>query len=85
MQRLGLAELEWLVVRDIRRFETATFGSTGPRSTASKMRTEDIGTEVVLPPARAHTEKAGTFTNTQRLLQWRRDAVDPPGDARREL
>jgi formate dehydrogenase major subunit len=29
-------------------------------------------------------EKEGTFTNTQRLLQWREKAVDPPGDARSE-
>src|SRR5206468_4021411 len=31
-----------------------------------------------------HAEKEGAFTNTQRLLQWRNKAVDPPGDARSE-
>ena len=36
-------------------------------------------------PAAAHTEKEGSFTNTQRLLQWRDKAIDPPGDARSEL
>src|SRR5215207_8580442 len=36
-------------------------------------------------PAAAHVEKEGTFTNTQRLLQWRDKALDPPGDARSEL
>jgi len=36
-------------------------------------------------PAAAHTEKAGSFTNTQRLLQWHHPAVEPPGDARSEL
>src|SRR5262249_9585505 len=36
-------------------------------------------------PAAAHTEKDGTFTNTQRLLQWHHKAVAPPGDARSEL
>ena len=36
-------------------------------------------------PAAAHTEKDGTFTNTQRLLQWHHKAVEPPGDARSEL
>jgi formate dehydrogenase major subunit len=36
-------------------------------------------------PAAAHTEKDGTFTNTQRLLQWHHKAIDPPGDARSEL
>src|SRR5699024_12000973 len=29
--------------------------------------------------------KAGTFTQTQRLVQWRHKAVDPPGDAQSEL
>ena len=36
-------------------------------------------------PAAAHIEKEGHFTNTQRLLQWRDKALDPPGDARSEL
>ena len=43
------------------------------------MRTEDIGTEVFFMPAAAHTEKDGTFTQTQRLLQWHHKAVEPPG------
>ena len=36
-------------------------------------------------PAAAHVEKEGTFTNTQRLLQWNDKALDPPGDARSDL
>jgi formate dehydrogenase major subunit len=36
-------------------------------------------------PAAAHTEKDGTFTNTQRLLQWHQKAVEPPGQCRSEL
>ena len=36
-------------------------------------------------PAASHIEKDGHFTNTQRLLQWRDKALDPPGDARSEL
>jgi formate dehydrogenase major subunit len=40
---------------------------------------------VFFMPAAAHTEKDGTFTNTQRLLQWHYKAVEPPGDARSEL
>ncbi len=36
-------------------------------------------------PAAASTEKEGSFTNTQRMLQWRDKAVDPPGDARSDL
>ena len=36
-------------------------------------------------PAASHIEKEGTFTNTQRLVQFRDKALDPPGDARSEL
>ena len=35
-------------------------------------------------PAAGTAEKSGTFTNTQRLLQYRNQAVEPPGDARSE-
>jgi formate dehydrogenase major subunit len=45
---------------------------------------ETIGTEVFLFPAAGTAEKAGTFTNTQRLLQHREKAISPPGDARSE-
>ena len=85
MQRLGLANLEWLVVRDMQMIETATFWKDGPEIETGEMGTEQIGTEVFFLPCANHTEKAGTFTNTQRLLQWRREAVHPPGDARSEL
>src|SRR5260370_8429892 len=44
-----------------------------------------IKTEISLMPAAASTEKEGSFTNTQRLLQWRDKAVDPPGDNRSDL
>ncbi len=36
-------------------------------------------------PAASHVEKKGSFTNTQRMLQWRHQAVQPPGDARSDL
>src|SRR5262249_14019522 len=39
-------------------------------------------TEVFFFPAAGHAEKEGAFTQTQRMLQWRQKAVDPPGDAR---
>ncbi len=85
MQRMGLANLDWLVVRDLRLIESATFWLDGPEIETGELATEDIGTEVFFLPAAAHTEKDGSFTNTQRLLQWRHKAVDPPGDARSEL
>jgi formate dehydrogenase major subunit len=52
---------------------------------SGELRTEDIATEVFLLPAASHVEKDGTFTNTQRLLQYRHKAVEPPGDARSDL
>ena len=85
MQRLGMANLDWLVVRDLVMIESATWWKDGPEVASGEMRTEDIGTEVFFLPAAAHTEKAGSFTNTQRLLQWRQQAVEPAGDARSDL
>ena len=35
----------------------------------------------VILPASAFPEKTGTFTNTDRLVQMGRQAIDPPGDA----
>ena len=40
--------------------------------------------DVVLP-ASAFPEKTGSFTNTDRLVQMGRQAVNPPGDARQDL
>jgi formate dehydrogenase major subunit len=85
MQRLGLANLEWLVVRDLTMIESATFWQDGPEIDTGELSTDQIGTEVFFLPAAAHTEKSGSFTNTQRLLQWHHKAVEPPGDARSDL
>jgi len=40
---------------------------------------------VFFMPAAAHTEKDGSFTNTQRLLQWHHKAVEPEEDVRSDL
>ncbi len=85
MQRGGLANLDWLVVRDLVMIESATFWQNGPEIETGEMRTEDIKTEVFFMPAAAHTEKSGSFTNTQRMLQWHHTAVEPGGDARSDL
>ncbi|MGH2882471.1 MAG: molybdopterin dinucleotide binding domain-containing protein, partial [Solirubrobacteraceae bacterium] len=50
-----------------------------------EVRAQDIDTEIFFLPAAAHTEKDGSFTNTQRLLQWHHKACAPPGDCRSEL
>ncbi len=39
----------------------------------------------VILPAGAFAEKTGSFTNTDRLVQMGRQAIDPPGDARQDL
>src|SRR3712207_6480980 len=83
--RRALAHLKWLVVRDLSEIETATFWRDAPEVASGELRTEDIQTEVFLMPAATHVEKAGSFTNTQRLVQWRDKALEPPGDARSEL
>jgi formate dehydrogenase major subunit len=85
LQRRALAQMKWLVVRDLADLETAHFWRDSPEIRSGEMRTEDIATEVFLMPAAGHVEKEGHFTNTQRLLQWRDKALDPPGDARSEL
>ena len=85
MQRLGMSHLKWLVVRDFNLIESATFWKDGPEIATGELRTQDIGTEVFFFPAASHVEKDGTFTQTQRMLQWHHKAVEPPGDARSEL
>ncbi len=85
MQRLGMAALDWLVVRDLQMIESATFWKDGPEIETGELVTEEIGTEVFFLPAATHVEKAGSFTQTQRMLQWRDKAVEPPGDCRSDL
>ncbi len=85
MQRLGMANLDWLVVRDMTMIESATWWQDGPEIETGELRTQDIRTEVFFLPAAAHTEKSGSFTNTQRMLQWHHEAVPPAGDARSDL
>jgi formate dehydrogenase major subunit len=83
--RLALASLDWLVVRDTVEVESASFWYDSPEIESGELRTESIATEVFFLPAAAHTEKDGSFTNTQRLLQWHHAALEPPGDCRSDL
>ncbi len=84
LERKALAQLDWLVVRDLVEIESATFWKDGPEIERGELVTEDVKTEVYLLPAAAHVEKAGTFTQTQRMLQWREQAVEPRADQRSE-
>jgi formate dehydrogenase major subunit len=83
--RLGLSRLEWLVVRDLVEIESAAFWYDSPEVESGELKTEEIATEVFFLPAAAHIEKDGSFTNTQRLLQWHWKAVEPKEDCRSEL
>jgi len=85
LQRKALRKLDWLVVRDFSLIETADFWKSSPEHDRGEVRAEEIGTEVFFFPAATHVEKDGSFTQTQRILQWHHTAVEPPGDARSEL
>jgi len=85
LQRLGMANLDWLVVRDLVEIESASFWKDAPEIETGEIAPETCRTEVFLFPAASHVEKEGSFTQTGRILQWRDKAVEPPGDARSEL
>jgi formate dehydrogenase major subunit len=84
-QRRALAKLEWLVVRDLFETETATFWKDSPEVHGGQLSPADIQTEVFFLPTAAVPEMDGSFTNTQRLVQWHEKAIDPPDDARSDL
>jgi formate dehydrogenase major subunit len=83
--RLGFAKLDWMVVRDVVEIESASWWYDSPEIESGELKTEEIATEVFFLPAASHTEKDGSFTNTQRLLQWHWKAVEPKEDCRSEL
>jgi formate dehydrogenase major subunit len=85
LHRKAMANLDWLVVRDMTEIESASFWKDAPEIETGELATERIRTEVFLLPAASHVEKDGTFTNTQRLVQWHHKAVEPPGDSRSDL
>jgi formate dehydrogenase major subunit len=85
LQRRGMANLDWLVVRDFSLIESATWWKDGPEVETGELRTEDIGTEVFFFPAASHTEKSGSFTNTNRLVQWHHAAIEPADDRRSDM
>jgi formate dehydrogenase major subunit len=84
-QRKALAKLKWLVVRDLYETETASFWKDSPEVKSGELNPRDIQTEVFFLPAAAVPEMDGSFTNTQRLVQWHEKAVDPPDEARSDI
>ncbi len=84
LTRKALAKLDWLVVRDIHDIETSSYWRDSPEVRRGELKPEEIGTEIFLMPAAVTPEKDGSYTNTQRLVQYHDKAVDPPGDCRSE-
>jgi formate dehydrogenase major subunit len=85
VKRKGLSQLEWLVVKENFETETAAFWYRSPEVLSGQWKSEDIKTEVFLFPSAQVAEGEGSFTNTQRLIQWHEKAADPPGDARTDI
>jgi formate dehydrogenase major subunit len=76
LARDGIRNLDFLVVLDAFPIETATAWEL------DGVRPEECATEVFFLPSALIAEKDGSFTQTQRMLQWHDKAVEPPDDAR---
>jgi formate dehydrogenase major subunit len=85
LERRAMAKLDWLVVKDNWVHESATFWKSAPEVASGAVRPADIKTEVFFFPSAQVAEYEGSFTNTQRMLQWHFKAVEPPGDCRTDL
>jgi formate dehydrogenase major subunit len=85
VERKGMRKLEWLVVRDNFLTETATFWKRAPEVEAGEVKPEDIATEIFFFPTSQVAETEGSFTNTQRMLQWHFKAAEAPGQCRSDL
>src|SRR5256885_13522275 len=70
LHRKAMRELDWLVGRDFAPTETAEVWRDAPELARGEVRAPHGKTGALFFPYAAHTEKAGTVTNTQRLLQW---------------
>lgn len=77
----ALATLKYLVVAENFDQETASFWRDDVLALVDK-KPEDVATEVFLLPAANFAEKDGSFVNSARWIQWKWQAVDPPGDAK---
>jgi formate dehydrogenase major subunit len=85
VERAGLRKLDWLVVKDNFLTETATHWYRAPEVERGEVSPADIPTEVFFFPSAQVAETEGSFTNTQRMLQWHFKAAEPPGDCRSDL
>ena len=86
LQRKALAKLKWLVVRDMVRNRSGTFWCDSPEIERGELEGGGNRDRGFLFPCGRSRGKGRRLHQTQRLLQWREKAVDPPGDcAIREL
>jgi formate dehydrogenase major subunit len=76
LARDALRALDFLVVVDAFDVEVASAWKL------DGVDPKDCGTEVFFLPAALVAEKDGSFTQTQRMLQWHDKSVEPPDDAR---
>jgi formate dehydrogenase major subunit len=84
-ERAGLRKLDWVVVKDNWVHESATFWKNAPEVKSGEVKPQDIKTEVFFFPSSQVAEVEGSFTNTQRMLQWHYKAAEAPGDCRSDL
>jgi len=75
----ALERLEWLVCADLWETDTSVFWKRPGANSAS------IRTEVFLLPMASSVEKEGSISNSARWVQWRYNAVNPPGEAKSDL
>jgi len=80
--RRALRELQWLVVKDNWLTETATHWYQAPEVKSGEVHVGDIKTEIFFFPSTQIAEYDGSYTNTQRMLQWHHMATKAPGDCR---
>ena len=80
--RRALRQLDWLVVKDNWLTETATHWYLAPEVKNGEVKSADIKTEVFFFPSTQIAEYDGSYTNTQRMLQWHSFATKAPGDCR---
>lgn len=81
LQRDAMRKLKWLVAFDLFETESASVWYADPQGPDAAT----VATEVFLFPVASITEKSGSLTNTERLVQWHEKAVEPQDDCRADL
>jgi formate dehydrogenase major subunit len=74
-EKQAMEKLEWMVIQEIFQTETVAFWKEPGKDPAS------IQTEVFVLPAADAMEKEGSIVTSGRLIQWRPQVAEPPGEA----